>query len=115
MALPRLRLACLAWRVFHCRQSHGFTGWRQSLDRRPLRPLDVPLALQAARIRAARADQGDAGYARAPDHPAHRAAREAALSNWLAHSRATISSSHGHPEMLGANSPSLEGPLTISR
>ena len=40
---------------------------------------DVPVSLQDARTRAARFGEGGARHAGPPDHPAHRAAREAAL------------------------------------
>ena len=80
LPLPRLRLAGLARRVQHRRQHDGRPDRRQPDDRRLLRADDVRVALQDARARAARLLQGRARHARAPDHAAHRAAREAALS-----------------------------------
>ncbi len=45
-----------------------------------VRAPDVPVAVQDARTRAARPGKGDAGHAGPADHPAHRAARKAALT-----------------------------------
>src|SRR5262249_23740488 len=48
MALSRLRLARLVGRVFNGRKPDGRASRRDPLDRGPVRPPHVPLALQAA-------------------------------------------------------------------
>ena len=79
LALPGFRLARVARRVFDGRKPDGRTHGAEPVDRGPVRAAHVPVALQDARIRAARADQGGARYRCATDHAAHRAACEAAL------------------------------------
>src|SRR5262249_32869013 len=79
MALSRLRLARLVGRVFNGRKPDGRASRREPLDRGPGRPPHVPLALPSAWICSPRSNEGDDGYAWAPNHAAYRAAREAAL------------------------------------
>jgi hypothetical protein len=74
MAVSRFRLACLAWGVFNGRNPDGRSSRREPLDRGPVRSPHVPFALQAARICAARSDQGDIGHAWTSDHSPHRTA-----------------------------------------
>src|SRR6201991_344337 len=77
VALPGFWLSCVTQRVFDSWQSDWWL-----LGPRPLRTDHVSLALQDARVGPAWSYQGHARYDGASDNSPHRAAREAALSNW---------------------------------
>ena len=80
LPLPRLRLAGVARRVQHRRQHDGRPDRRQPDDRR--RTSRASCTCRSTRCTSWRctASQGRARHAGAPDHAAHRAAREAALT-----------------------------------
>src|SRR5207253_3760507 len=79
MALPGLRLACLARRILDGRQSDGLIDRPQSLARRRVCTTHVLVTVQDARARAARLVEGLARYGRTADHAPDRAARQVAL------------------------------------
>src|ERR1700754_2463114 len=77
VALPGFWLSCVTQRVFDSWQSDWWL-----LGPRPLRTDHVSLALQDARVGPAWSYQGHARYDGASDNSPHRAACEAALSDW---------------------------------
>jgi NADH dehydrogenase len=79
VALSRLRLIGVARRIQHRRQLDGQIGRSELVRRRLFCAVHVCVALQNARIRAARLHQGRARHRRAPHQPAHRPASETAL------------------------------------